>query len=437
MQLSLNELRKRPGRIETLISKIRNKSPFDITNGSMAVFDRIAFTDSGRVIEITPSKDQRQVQAALEWLRKKATSDKYVLLINDRQRYTLSDIMKTGDFGGQGGKSAKGATKGNRADVMESIYAAAVFARFISGSDLVVEQDIISILDQLKDNKTKQVIVKSIKNKNRKVNDSVTLRISGSASCMRCLTDKTIQFALGDIIQAAAKYANQATAIKWSKMLFENNRRNNVEVIANGTGDQKGSDPNVFVKVDKRRINIEIPLTTDNIKTNGRVIGASFEELNQVFKRTLGIDIIKYQTQFFKVREVRGVNASTQFAYKSLAAEYNKHIKVSRVKTYQSLAMGMDYTMSKKTTALVVGSTFSKNEAQLFKFGNISKLFTSETKAVVAYEKNLPVLNIVDSRNKSLLKLQAKNELKINGSFMNHYVYKGQLLVELGKYITT
>lgn len=437
MQLSLAEIRKRPGRAETLINKVRTKTPFDLLNGDAKVFDRIAFTDSGRVIEINPSKDPRQVQLALEWLKKKASNGRFVILMNDKDRFPLSDLLKNGDFGGQGGKSAKGATKGARADVMESVFAAAVFARFINGSDLIVEQDVISILDRLKDNKLKQVLTSQIKNKNRKVNDVVTLRISGSISCIKCLTDKSIQFILADIIQAATKYANQATAIKWGKMLFENNRRNNVEVIADGSGDQKGLDPNVYVKIDKKKINIELPLTPEALKNNARIIGGSFEEITAVFKRTIGVDISKYQSQFFKMREIGGVAGSTKFAYKSLAYEYNKSVKNNRTKTYVQICNSMVNTVAKKSPNIVLGNTFSKNESQLFKYGNMSKLLTSETKAIITYVKNLPVLNIVDSRNKTLLKLQAKQELKISGSYMNHYVYKGQLLVELGKYITT
>ena len=112
-------------------------------------------------------------------------------------------------------------------------------------------------------------------------------------------------------------------------------------------------------------------------------------------------------------------------------------MKNSRPKTYANIANGMDYTLTKKTPSIIIATTFTKNEAQLFKFANISKLLTAETKAILTYEKNLPVLNIIDSRNKTLLKLQAKQDIKIGGSFMNHYVSKGQLLVELGKYIST
>ena len=93
MQLSLNELRKRPGRIETLINKVRNKAPFDLINGDTKVFDRIAFTDSGKVIEVNPSKDPRQIQLALEWLRKKASNSKYIVLMNDKERYALNDVL--------------------------------------------------------------------------------------------------------------------------------------------------------------------------------------------------------------------------------------------------------------------------------------------------------------------------------------------------------
>ncbi len=436
MQLSLNELRKRPGRVETLVNKLRNKSPFDLVNGDTKAFDRIAFTDSGKVIEVNPSKDPRQVQLALEWLRKKAANGKYIILMNDKERYSLNDLLKNGDFGGSGGKAAKGAVNGNKVDVLEAIYAAAIYARFLNQTQLIVEQDIIDVLDRLKDNRQKQQLVTYTKNKNRKVSDVVTMKIGGSLSCIRTLTDKSMQYVLSDIIQNSLKYANSATALKWAKLLFENNRRNNIEIIAVGAGNQRDSRAHVLVKVDKKAINIEGSLKLDDIKNNGRVVGGSFEEITALGIKTLGINIRNYQSQFFKIREMRGVQASTMFAYKSLAYEYNKSVKNSRMKTYLNIGKNMDLTLSKRTPGIVIGG-FSKNEAQLFKFGNIGKLLTSETKAVVGSQRGLPILNIVDSKNKSLMKIQAKQELKINAAFMNHYVIKGQLITELGKYLTT
>jgi hypothetical protein len=436
MQLSLAELRKRPGRIETLLTKVKYKMPFDIINGDTKTFDRLAFTDSGRVIEVNPSKDPRQLQMALEWLRKKASSSKYILLVSDKDRIALNDLLKNGDFGGQGGKAAKGAVNGSKADVLESIYAAAIYARFLNQTQLVVEQDIIDVLDQLKDNKPKQLIVKYTKNKNRKVSDVVTLKIAGSLSCMKTLTDKNMQWVLSDIIQASTKFANSSTALSWAKLLFENNRRNNIEITAFGIGDQKGLLPTISVKVDKKKINIRVPLKSDDIKNNGRVVGGSFEEISAVAKSVFGINLINYQSQFFKIREIRGIQASTVFAYKSLAYEFNKAIKNNRVLTYNKMSVALDKTLTKKGSYIITGQ-FSKSEAQLFKYGNFSKLFTDETKAVILLQKGLPILNIIDKKSKTLIKLQAKQELRINASFLNHYVVKGQLITELGKYIST
>jgi len=436
MQLSLNELRKRPGRIETLINKVRNKAPFDLINGDTKVFDRIAFTDSGKVIEVNPSKDPRQIQLALEWLRKKASNSKYIVLMNDKERYALNDVLKNGDFGGQGGKAAKGAVTGSKTDVLESIYAAAIYARFLNQTQLIVEQDIIDVLDRLKDNKQKQLLTTLTKNKNRKVSDVVTLRMAGSLSCMRTLTDKSTQWMLNDIIQSSLKYANSTSALKWAKLLFENNRRNNIQIIAVGFGDQRGLKAPVTVRVDSKKINIELDLKAGDIKANGRVIGGSFEEISSVCMKTLGISIANYQSQFFKIREIRGIAATTVFAYKSLAYEYNKAVKNNREKTYLKLATNMSASMSKKTQFLIYG-VFNKNEAQLFKNGNLKVLLTEETKAIITLQRGLPTLNIVNAKNKPLLKLQAKQELKINASYMNHYVSKGILVTELGKFLTT
>lgn len=436
MQLSLTELRKRPGRIETLVNKVRNKTPFDLVNGDTKVFDRIQFTESGRVIEIIPSKDPRQIQLALEFLRRKASSSKFIILANDKDKYPLTDIMKTADFGGAGGKSSKGAGVNARADVYESIYAAALYARFLNQTDMIVEQDIIKVLDRLRDNKTKQLLITKTQNKSRKIADLVTLKVTGSLSSMRTLTDKSMQFALADIIQGSLKYANSANAIKWGKLLFENNRRNNIVISATGAGEQKGTHIVVVLRIDGKLINVQTPLKLDDIKNNGRVIGGAFEEINTMSKSVFGIGIEKYATQFYKTREMRGVSASTIYAYNMIAYEYNKSVSNNRMKTYTKMSDSIDDALAKKKSYIAF-SPMTRTETQLFKFGNFGKLFTDNTKAVLRLERNLPVINIIDSKNLTLFKIQAKQEIKINAAYMTHYVTKGPALIQLGKYIST
>lgn len=434
MALDLNTLRKRPGLIETLVNKVRTKAQFDMADGSIKSFDRFAFTDSGRVVEVTPSKDLRSVQLALDWLKKKSGNSKYVLLVNDKERYTLNDLALSSEFGGVGGKVSKGASKGNNADVLESIYAAAITARFLNGYDMIVEQDIINVLDSLKDNKVKQSLTQYIGNRNKKIKDVVTLNIGGALSAMKTVTDKTMQFTLGDMIQNSLKYANSSTALQWGKLLFENNRKNKIVINAYG-GTRRGNKINVIISIDNKKIDVESPLKNEDIKTNGRFIGGSFDEIQVLTKNYFGINLNSYQKQFDNIRSIRGFAPSIVFAYKSFAYEYNKMVKNNKAKMYQVMGDSIGAAASKKVSYIHT-TPFSRSEGLLFKNGNFSKIFVSDTMATVKVSKGLPVLNIQDTRGKVLFQIETKQEMKINSSYLNHYVKKGFLVTDLGKYIS-
>lgn len=434
MGLDLNTLRKRPGLIETLVNKVRTHAQFDMADGSIKTFDRFAFTDSGRVVEVVPSKDMRSVQLALDWLKKKSGNSRYVLLVNDKERYTLSDLAQSGEFGGVGGKISKGAVKGNNADVLESIYAAAITARFLNGYDMIVEQDIIDVLDSLKDNKVKQSLTQYIGNRNKKVKDVVTLNIGGPLSAMKTVTDKTMQFTLGDMIQNSLKYANSSTALQWGKLLFENNRRNKIIINAYG-GSRRGNKINVTVTIDNKKIDVESPIKTDDIKINGRFIGGSFDEIQTLTKNYFGISLNSYQKQFDNIREIRGFAPSVVFAYKSLAYEYNKMVKNNKVKTYQVMGDSIGSAVTKKVS-YIHPTPFTRSEGLLFKNGNFSKMFVSDTVATIKVSKGFPILNIQDAKGKILFQIESRQEMKINSSYLNHYVKKGFLVTDLGKYIS-
>lgn len=435
-ELSLLELRKRPGRIETFVNKLKNKTPFDMVNGDAKVFTKVAFTEGGRVLEFTPSKDPRQFAQAVEWLKTRATNNRYVLVMNDKDRFTIGDLLKSGDFGGMGGKAAKGATKGNRGDMAEGVFAAAIVARFINKNAAISEQDVIGLIDKLDNNKMHQTMVYDSPNKNPKIHDKVFFKLSLAPSNLQALTDKTTQVSLAGIIQSSVKYANSAIVTSWSKLLYENNKYNEIEVIASGIGDQKGTKVDVRVKIDKNPTDINVSLKADDVKQFGQVSGAGFDKQVLLWDKILGLDISRYEKAYYEGVSKNDVTSGIASVYKGVANDFNKMtIGPSRKNLYVKLAAGIRYfaTLDEPAVTLV---QLSKQEAAVYQFDNLDKLIgASKMKATYISTKATPEISISDEKGNVLIYIRVKREIKPNGVYIRNYIEKGKLLTTLASYM--
>jgi hypothetical protein len=433
--LSLDELRKRPGRIETFVNKLKNKSPFDMVTGDSKIFTKVAFTDSGRVIEVTPSKDPRQVALAIEWLKSRATNSRYVLVMNDKERFTLSDLLKNGDFGGQGGKTAKGAVKGNRGDMAEAVFAAAIAARFINKNATISEQDVLDMLGNLSSNKPHQVLEFPSPNKNPKINDKVTLSLRLAQSNLTAVTDKATQVTLSSIVQSSVKYANSNVVANWSKLLFENNRYNEILVIADGLSEQKSSKVDVRVKIDDKVTDINVSLKADDVKQFGQISGSGFEKQILLWDTLLNFDVSKYEKKYYDRIKQQDVLGAIELVYRAVVSDFNKIATQNKTPLVKALSKGVRYfaTLHEPNVTLV---QLTKQEAQVYQFDNLEKLLSaSKLKAVFAASKATPEIHITDEKNNILISIRVKREMKPNGVYIRNYIEKGSLLTTLASYM--
>lgn len=434
--LSLDELRKRPGRIETFVNKLKNKTPFDMVSGDAKVFTKVLFTDSGRIVEVIPSKDPRQVRLAIDWLKTRASNSRYVILANDKERAALSELLKTGDFGGQGGKTARGAVKGNRGDMAEAIFAAAITARFIQKNTTVSEGDVYDIINNLDRVKTHQSIKYKSVNKNPKIVDNVTLNVRLAPSNLFALTDAQTQQTIGDLVQSSVKYANSTVVASWSKMLYENNRFNEIEIIADGLSEQKTTKVDIRVKVDKKQTDINVSLKADDVKQFGQISGSGFDKQSLLWTKLLSVDVGKYEDDYYDSVKQQDVLDGISKIYKGVVADFNKAITSSkRSNVLLNLSSGIRYfaTLNEQSVSLV---QLSKQEAMVYQFDNLEKLLSgSHLKAVYVPNKATPEMKITDERNNILISVRVKRELKPSGVYIRNYIEKGALLTKLASYM--
>lgn len=433
--LSLAELRKRPGRVETFVNKLRTKTPFDFVNGDVKVLTKIAFTEGGRVTELTPSKDPRHITLAIEWLKTRATNSKYIIVMSDKERFNLSDLLKSSDFGGLGGKAAKGGMKGNRGDIAEGIFAAALVARFIGKNTVVSESEVIAVIDRLSKNKPKQDIVFKAPNKSPKIQDTVHFKISLSPANMAALTDRASQAKMSDLIQSSVKYANSKVVSNWSKTIYENNRYNVVEVIADGLSEQRSSKVDVRVLINGKKTDINVSLKTDDVKQFGQISGGSFEKQQLLWKTLFNLDIKKYENEYYTKLYGKDIFGGITLIYKGVVNDINKAITSNKDMAYKQIASGIRHFATLKDSSVTMVQ-LTKQEAMVYQFDNLQKLLqVSKLKATFDSATSTPRVVISDERGEVLLYIRVKREIRPNGTYIRNYIEKGKLLTRLASYM--
>ena len=129
--------------------------------------------------------------------------------------------------------------KYNLGDMAEGVVGAAITARFIYKNKNINAQIVYGVLSALAKSgptnypgkKGKQV-EKTFKsaNKNPKIMDDVRCFISLAEVNMLALLSPNNKDLLKEYVDSAVKYANSNNVKKWSKLVYENNRYNKIEV---------------------------------------------------------------------------------------------------------------------------------------------------------------------------------------------------------------
>jgi hypothetical protein len=435
--LSLTELRKRPGRVEVFVGKLATKTAFDMVTGPPQKFTSLSYSSSGKVVEITPSKSKAEAEKAIQYLKSGAGSSDKISLVGVSGNVSLSKLLKSGDFGGTGGSSSGNAVKGNRGDMAEGLFAAAVTARFMNKNSPISAVHVIALIDRIDNTKMQQKMVYDSPNKNPKISDKVTFQLGLALSNLVALTDKSVQSSLSDIIQSSVRYANSAIITSWSKLLYENNKYNEIEVIADGIGDQTGTKVDVRVKIDGKATDINVSLKADDVKQFGQVSGSAFEVQQKLWDKLLKLDVSAYETKYYDKIKKKDVFGALNEVYAGVTKEFNTMIKSNKKKTYATLADGINYfaTLREENVTLV---QLTKNEAQVYKFDNLEKLIANQTiTARLLTTKATPEIVFENEKDEILVSIRIKTENKPNGVYVRNYVEKGKLLSKLASFIAT
>jgi hypothetical protein len=321
---------------------------------------------------------------------------------------------------------------GNRGDIAEGILGAAIAARFINKNKNIDTSKVKAVLRDLGPtaSKIKQKDFDSA-NKNPKIIDNVNLYISLAESNMKVLLDPAKWAGLDDLFQSAVKYANGDTVIAWSKLLYNNDQKNNIEVISDGLGNQSGTKVDVKVIVDKIATNIKVSLKAGDVKQFGQVAGSEFEKQLFLWKTLLEIDVSTKETLYTKHLQNKEVNEALYVTYSFVAEQINIKLggSSSKPKLLRDLGNGIRHfaTLNEEDVSLV---QLSKNEAVIYTFDKIhDKLKNLDLTAVIKDSAGKPKLVIQNKELNSLIEVRVKAEGRPDGStYIRNYIEKGEVL---------
>ena len=192
--------------------------------------------------------------------------------------------------------------KYNLGDMAEGVVGAAITARFIYKNRNINAQLVYGVLRALAKSgvtnypgkKGKQV-EKTFKsaNQNPKVMDDVRCFISLAEVNMMALLAKNNESLIKEYVDSAVKYANSNNVKKWSKLVYENNRYDKIEVLSDGLGGQKTTKVDVSVKITNDEgkllpVDILVSLKAGDVKQFGQVSGAEFVKQEELWEQLFG-----------------------------------------------------------------------------------------------------------------------------------------------------
>lgn len=423
--LTLADLRKRYGRIETFVGMMKHKVPFVMMNGDEKVISRIGFTDrSGRITEFSPSKDTRQHTASIEWLKTRASSGSTIILMTDKERFALKELSRTIEFGGGG--------KGNYSDLVEAIFAISVFCKFTSKNTIIDEADVYKVISGLDPIREKQIITAVSPNLEKGISDVSILNLNLPQGVLFSLVDRITQASLKPMVQNGVNYANSQTVMTWAKTLYENNRYNKIEVLANGKLKQSESKVEVYVAIDDKPVDVSLSLKDSDIKQYGKVQGGGFDDQRYFWNSMIGINPSSYEKDYYSALKAGGTYMDAiQKVYLGIAYEINNRLKSNQNKLLSDLSSGVLAFSTLNKPIASINPMLTKQEKNVFEYDNLSTLLSTTSVKVTTTNKATPTIMFLDNRGKVLLTIRC---VQLNDKIKN-VIEKGSLLIELSGFV--
>lgn len=333
----------------------------------------------------------------------------------------------------------------NKGEIAEGILGAAMFSKFTkrqSNEEIgqVTTQDIISILDQLKQT-SQDMYQLSVRDADNEFADTVTFLLRLKTGPYRDLMDPAKRQALANEYSSAAAYVNSAMAERYSKYFYLNGKADDIAILADGAASETEKKADVWVAVrDKngnmRQLRLNTSLKIGGIKQFGQVGGSSVESMQKLWSY-FDIDVTDYIELYGKKLKKDQFEA-LGFMYKKIAAYLAAQLagdsENQEVQFIDKLAHAVTYfaTLGDPSVELV---DFDKGGFKILRFKNLEhKLKTVDLTASYIATKATPeiVIHEVGNPKNALISIRAKRETKKSGElYVRNLIEKGRLLEDL------
>lgn len=331
----------------------------------------------------------------------------------------------------------------NFGDMAEAIVGAAICARFIYKNRNITTAQVFGVLYGLppagkKPGKKGMETTKDFKsaNENKKVMDDVNFYLSLSEVNMTTVQNRTNKRLFVPYAASAVRYANSTTVRKWSKLLFENNKYDKIEVVSDGLGGQKTTKVDVFVKVDGKPIDIKVSLKAGDVKQFGQVSGIEFAKQESLWETSFSMasDIKSLESKYDELVTQNKATEAVSLVYNKVAEEFNKKMRTNNAEDLKrNFAESIKYfaTLNEdNVTLLQIGN----DAAKLYTFEQIYDSIQNMTlnATVSTGRSGLPTIFINNDQGEALIQYRVKQEFKSNGSpYIRNYVEKQKGLAKV------
>ena len=406
--------------LNAILDVLQNNEPLKFTDGTSQVVNHTP--EIKKLIKSIEDRDEQAINKVI-----KPTSA-FAPIFNG---WKWSNIEKS-QF------SLAGGSKFNRGDVSEGILAAAITARFINKNKSISASDVVNILKKLRsaDNKRVDQTFESV-NENPAVVDDVRCHISLAEGNMKALLNSANYGGLSDLIQAAAEYANGSYISKWSKLMYENNVYNYIEVDSDGLLDQKGTKVDLRVKIDEQLTDVNISLKAGDVKQFGQVSGSKLENMAALFE-PLGVNILnnsQLKTKFNEFLKSKDTVGSNTLVYEYVKTELSKPSKdilksISNFIQWHATRNEENVTLVQLNKSQAKVYVFDQLQAALadvdlgvdIKYGTSAK--AGKIPTLIFYDKNGSVAK------DQLFTIRMKIDSRPDGFYHRNYVEKGSALTK-------
>jgi len=207
-------------------------------------------------------------EEALDMFKPNPTSKSFIFPLKNGGEVTLSAILKANVSVGSP------RAKYNLGNVAEGVLAFAIAARFLSKTKKIGEREVLAVRAAIAKNRrgtSSQIILKSPNaphpKMKKKIDDDVKIVVNLAAANMDMLftTDDTELETLKGLIPPCVEYANAREINTAALMMYRNGKKDYIDVIADGIGDETGTKVDVRVEINGKM----------NVPIKGRTKGLS------------------------------------------------------------------------------------------------------------------------------------------------------------------